>query len=143
MPKKGKQENLDKPKIKITNVDDKPQKPPKEMKKRNRKSNFFLTINTNQKFNPHSEEYEKFNVNFKKSLNEIYQNIQNYITIGEKESNFDNNVHEVDIKSATEIGPKTGSSHAHIMLGFKHNTLVKLDYPKIKEKIQNDLNLIL
>ncbi len=54
---------------------------------------------------------------------------------------YDDNIHDVDIKSATEIGPKTGASHAHIMFNFKHNTLVKLDYNKIKSKLKEDLKL--
>lgn len=136
------------PKVKITNLDNKPQKSHEEVAKRrkNRTSNFFLTINTNQHFNQHSEEYEKFNDKLKVSLNEIYENIGDYLKIKKdkdeyKNDTYDNNIHDVDIKSATEIGSKTGKAHSHTLIAVKHNTLVHLDYDKIKEKIKNDLQL--
>ena len=112
-----------------------------QKKRRNRRSNFFLTINTNQHFNQHSQEYEQFNNKFKQSLNDIYNNLGDYLKIKEQNDNFDNNVEDVDIKSATEIGSKTGKVHVHVSFNIKHNTLLQLDYDKIKTKIQNDLQL--
>ena len=57
------------PKINITSLDATQRK--ETMKPRNRRSNFFLTVNTNQKFNPHSLEYEQFDEKFRNSLNDI------------------------------------------------------------------------
>ena len=127
------------PKLTITSLD--PKNRTDVMKSRNRRSNFFLTINTNKKFNPHSEEFEEFDQKFRDSLNDMYNNIQDYIKINKEGDTFDDNVLDVDIKSPTEIGPKNESAHSHIMLKFTHNTLLGLDYTKIKEKIAKDLNL--
>lgn len=130
-----------KPKIKINNLDENKTPTVKEKKRRNKRSNFFITINTNQKINPHSKEYENLNNSFKKSLNEIYNNIKDYINISQKDDSFDNNVEDVNIDSATKYGPKNNSVHTHININLKHNTLLKLDYSKIKKKICEDLNL--
>jgi uncharacterized protein YwqG len=127
------------PKVTVKNVDETEQHAPKS--KRNRRSNFFLTLNTNKKFNPHSEEYQVFNNKFKQSLNEIYDDIGNYLKIKEAGATYDENVIVVDIESGTEIGPKTGSAHSHTIISVKHNTLVQLDYEKMKEKIKRDLGL--
>jgi len=128
-------------KVKVKNYDENKQPKPDKSKK-SRRSSFFLTINTNKKFNPHSEEYEQFNDSFKKSLNEIYNNIDQYVKIkNEGDTWNDDTIRDVSIESATEIGGKNNAAHAHVNLNFLHKTRLQLDYDKIKEKLMTDLNL--
>ena len=140
MPKKIKNQ---KPIVNIENIDEN-KLPTNENKnsKKSRRSNYFITINTNQKgFNKLSEEYEIFVEKFKKSLNEIYNNLENYVTIKEKNDSYDDNVRKIDIQSAVELGPKTNSIHAHINISFLHTTRLMLDFDKIKQHILSDLKI--
>lgn len=110
--------------------------------KRNRRSNFFVTINTNKPFNRHSEEYEIFNGKFQSSLNEIYNDLGSYINVLDDKAKWDDNfIKDVEIDSATELGPVNHKLHAHFQINVLHNTKIQLDYNKIKEKIMKDLEL--
>ena len=129
------------PKITIKNRENVPVVK-KGAKVKDKRSNFFITINTNQNFNEFSEEYEVFDKKLVKSLNSIYENIKDYVIFKDEKAKWnDVFIKEVDIDSATEIGPKSGKAHAHAMIKIKHTTLLQLDYAKIRSTIMTDLKL--
>jgi hypothetical protein len=66
--------------------------------------------------------------------------VQEYVTIP-AEANWDTDVQDVDVNYVVEKGTEKNCLHTHILLKFKHNTKVQLNYKKIKEDICNKLGL--
>ena len=110
----------------------------KEKNEKPKRSNFLLTINTNQAI-------EKENIDndieiFDKCIQEILNNVQDYINIPEGDWN-DEKIKETDIDYTIEEGSKFHRLHIHILFKFTHFTKIQLNYDKIKNKIMNDLGL--
>lgn len=103
-------------------------------------SNFFLTINTNQQYKDGDPNIENDIAVFEETLKGILSNINDYVKIQGGEWS-DENIKDVDIDYVIELGTVKKCIHAHIMLKFKHNTHLMLDYVKIKTKILNSLGL--
>jgi hypothetical protein len=103
-------------------------------------SNFFLTINTNQQYKDGDPNIENDIAVFEETLKGILSNINDYVKIQGGEWS-DENIKDVDIDYVIELGTVKKCIHAHIMLKFKHNTHLMLDYVKIKAKILNSLGL--
>jgi hypothetical protein len=137
----------DKPKIlknkvnEITTIDDTKRKNNNDKsKKQLRHSSYFITINTNQRFNPLSKEYEDFFNKFKITLNELLNNHVNDI-IGINEGEQSNVIKNVKTDMAIELAPNTNCVHSHIMMDISHYSSVKLNYQFIKDFICQRLNL--
>ena len=110
----------------------------KEKNEKPKRSNFLLTINTNQQI-------EKENIDndieiFDKCIQEILNNVQDYINIPEGDWN-DEKIVDTDIQYTIEEGSKFHRLHIHILFKFVHHTKILLNYDKIKNKIMNDLGL--
>lgn len=109
-------------------------------KSKSRRSNFFVTINTNQKMNRYSKQMEDLNNNLKNTMNDIFNNIDEYIIIKPKNDSFDGNIRKIDISSVNEISDKSGL-HSHTSINVLHNSRIALDYGKIRKKVIDDLHL--
>lgn len=105
-----------------------------------KQSNFFVTINTNQAYKENDQHLQNDTEIFNDLIGEMCNNIDKYITLPQGDS-FDNNVDDVDAEYVIELAPKTKTLHAHIFLKFQHNTNLKLDYKKFKNKICSELGL--
>ena len=127
------------PKIKVTGkVSDFDKVEKNEVKEK--QSNFFLTINTNQVYKDNDANLKNDTDIFNDLINNVCNHIDEYVTLSEGHT-FDKNVNDVDVEYIVELAPKTKSLHAHIFLKFKHNTNLKLDYKKFKGKICKELGL--
>jgi hypothetical protein len=104
------------------------------------RSNFLLTINTNQQYKDDDKHLESDTKIFDEVINDILNHIQEYINIKEGDD-FERDVHDADIDYVIERGTKKGQIHTHIMFKFKHNTRIQLNYDKIKERIKQRLGL--
>ena len=127
---------MEKPKVKIKGrVQD------LEKKEKNiapKRSNFLLTINTNQK--PDDVNIKDDIEVFDNTIQQILNNVQDYVKVPEGDWN-DDKIKDVDIDYTIEQGEKFGRLHIHILFKFTHFTKIQLDYDKIKQKINNDLGL--
>lgn len=107
-----------------------------------RHSNFFITINTNQRYTGHEEEYEQFVNNFKRVLDGIFDNLANLITVTKDDDKFDDStIKKIGIQSVIEKAPKTNAIHAHILVKVAHYTSVKFNIDYFKEQILAGTNL--
>lgn len=109
-------------------------------KSKSRRSNYFVTINTNQKMNRYSKQMEDLNNNLKNTMNDIFNNIDEYIIIKPKNDSFDGNIRKIDISTVNEISNKSGL-HNHTSINVLHNSRIALDYGKIRKKVIDDLHL--
>jgi len=108
-------------------------------------SNFFLTINTNQRFRIRDErdvqEVQEFANRFKDTLTHIFDNIQQYLKVPE-DSEWNRKYFEnINVESAVERSPDTDTVHAHILIKVDHRTKVQLDYDAIKNYILEQMGL--
>ena len=113
-------------------------------KEKNRKpisSNFLLTINTNQQYKDDDEHLDEDIEIFEETINEILNNIDQYVNLPEGDKWDDETVESIDIDYVIERGTKRNQLHIHILLKFKHHTKIQLNYQKIKDKIKGDLGL--
>ena len=113
----------------------------KEKNKPLMKSNFLLTINTNQQYKDDDEHLNDDIEIFENCINDILNHIDEYINLPEGDKWDDTTVKDVDIDYTIERGTKRGQLHIHILFKFKHHTKIQLNYQKIKDKITEQLGL--
>ena len=104
-------------------------------------SNFFLTINTNQQYKNGDPNVENDIAVFEETLKSVLSNVNDYVKIKDGGVWSDETIKDVDIDYIVELGTAKKCIHAHVMLKFKHNTILMLDYPKIKKKFLTTLGL--
>lgn len=109
-----------------------------------KRSAFFLTISTNQRYaedDPNIENDEEvFEDSIKGVLNDLAK-YGKYIRFRQEGHTWTSGkIHTVDIDYTVERG-KTNQIHSHILLKFKHNSNIQLNYGAIKDKICDDLGL--
>lgn len=123
---------------------DKPKTKEQQKIKQLRHSNFFITINTNKRYTGNEEDYEEFIEKFKNSIDNQFtnDNIVNLIKVQNEEHELSEKyIKNIDIQSAIELGPTTGTIHSHILVKIAHYTNVRLEYQYFKEQIMKDMGL--
>ena len=113
----------------------------KEKNKPLMKTNFLLTINTNQQYKENDKHLNDDISIFETTINDILNHIDEYINLPQGDKWDDETIKDVDIDYTIERGLKKGQLHIHIMFKIKHFTKVQLNYDKIKKQICDDLGL--
>ena len=106
-----------------------------------KQSNFLLTLNTNMQYKEDDKHLKDDIEIFDGCINELLNNVDQYIKLPETDKWDDNTIKNVDIDYTIERGTKKGQLHIHIMFKIKHFTKIQLNYEKIKKKICDDLGL--
>ena len=128
----------DKPKI---NIKGKVQDLKKTTKnEQSKKTNFLLTINTNCSYKEDDPNLEDDIKIFDEAINEILNDIDQYITLPEQDKWDEKTIEDANIEYTIERGSKKGALHVHILFKFKHKTRIQLNYQKIKDKLIKDLD---
>ena len=132
---------MSKPEIKITSRKQNLNK--NEINKTQINSNFLITLNLNQQYHKdeHIENIDNDMDVFDEYINEMLNNIEQYIKLPEGVEYNDDNIKDVSADYVIEVGNIKKQVHCHIMLKFKHHTKIQLDYLKIKEFFKNKLGL--
>jgi len=108
--------------------------------KKDKHSNFFLTINTNQSYRNDDANIANDTEVLVEVIENILNNISSYVKLPAG-ATFDDDITNADIDYVVEKGNKLNMLHCHIYLKFTHNTDVKLDFAAIKRKICDELGL--
>ena len=106
-----------------------------------KQSNFLLTINTNMQYKDDDKHLDDDIEIFNNSINQLLNNIDDYIKLPENDTWNDKLIKSCDIDYTIELGTKKGQLHIHIMFKIRHFTKIQLNYDKIKKKICDDLEL--
>ncbi len=126
--------------VKITNINSSKQE--KHAKKRVKNSNFYLLVNTNRAFEPHSDDLDEMAGRFEESMEEISNDLGNYLYIKEPNHSFTRQYFKrIESKSRIELGPKLHRLHCHSIICIQHYSNIHLDLKHIKEKLCEDLGL--
>lgn len=104
-------------------------------------SNFFLTINTNQRYKPDDPNLQSDTDIFVNVIEDVLNHINEYITLPQGVEWNDDNIKDVSCDYVIEVGGKKNCLHSHIFVKITHNTNVKLNYAKLKEKVCSTLGL--
>ena len=113
----------------------------KEKNKPLMKTNFLLTINTNQQYKENDEHLNNDISIFETTINDILNHIDEYINLPQGDKWDDDTIKDADLDYTIERGTKKGQLHIHILFKFKHHTKIQLNYQKIKEDITKKLGL--
>ena len=113
----------------------------KEKNKPLMKTNFLLTINTNQQYKDNDKHLDDDIKIFENTIQEILNKIDEFINLPQGDKWDDETIKDVDIDYTIERGTKKGQLHIHILFKFKHHTKIQLNYQKIKEAITKQLGL--
>ena len=113
----------------------------KEKNKPLMKTNFLLTINTNQQYKDDDKHLDDDIKIFENTIQDILSKIDEYINLPQGDKWDDETVKDADIDYTIERGTKKGQLHIHILFKFKHHTKIQLNYQKIKEAITKRLGL--
>jgi len=113
----------------------------KEKNKPLMKTNFLLTINTNQQYKEDDKHLDDDIKIFENTIQNILSKIDEYINLPEGDKWDDNTIKDCDIDYTIERGTKKGQLHIHILFKFKHHTKIQLNYQKIKDTLTKTLGL--
>lgn len=130
--------------INVTDIDDTKRKDnndPNKKVSQLRHSMYFITINSNQRYNVLSQEYEEFAKKFKSTIDNLLNNhISEIITLKDNEDD-NKKIKSVKSEVALEVGQKTTCVHAHIMMDVAHYSSIKLDYQFIRDYVTKEMGL--
>ena len=113
----------------------------KEKNKPLMKTNFLLTINTNQQYKDDDKHLDDDIKIFENTIQDILNKIDEFINLPQGDKWDDETIKDCDIDYTIERGTKKGQLHIHILFKFKHHTKIQLNYQKIKEAITKRLGL--
>jgi hypothetical protein len=113
----------------------------KEKNKPLMKTNFLLTINTNQQYKEGDKHLNNDIEVFEDTIKDILSRIDEYINLPQGDKWDDDTIKDADLDYTIERGTKKGQLHIHILFKFKHHTKIQLNYQKIKEDITKKLGL--
>ena len=113
----------------------------KEKNKPLMKTNFLLTINTNQQYKEGDKHLNNDIEVFEDTIKDILSRIDEYINLPQGDKWDDDTIKDADLDYTIERGTKKGQLHIHILFKFKHHTKIQLKYQKIKDDITKKLGL--
>jgi hypothetical protein len=106
-----------------------------------KRSAFFLTISTNQRYAEDDPNIENDEAVFEESIQSVLQDMGKYIRFrADGHSWTSGKIQSVEVDYTVERG-RTNQIHTHILIKIKHDSNIQLDYGAIKKKICDDLGL--
>jgi hypothetical protein len=106
-----------------------------------KRTNFLLTINTNQSYKNTDPNLKNDIEFFDSVIASVLNSLDQYIKLPVGHTWNDDLIKDVSADYVIERGLQKGHVHTHIFISVTHFTDVKLDYAKIKNKVKTDLGL--
>jgi len=115
----------------------------RKVKNHLRHTNLFLTINTNKRFDPDSQEFEEAEAVYKDIINSIFNQEfkDKYVQFKVMGHEWASHIEKAKIENSIEIGPKTGTLHSHHMVSFSHCSLIKVNTDQLKNDLREQLKI--
>lgn len=107
-----------------------------------RYTNYFLTINTNKRFDQYSEEYEKYKSLFTQIVDETLNTstLKNFVLFLEQGEWTENYINPGHIQKAIEIGEKSNCLHFHALIKIPHRSKVRINIDKLYSTFKQKIN---
>ena len=106
-----------------------------------KRTNFLLTINTNQSYKNNDPNLQNDIDFFDGVIGTVLNNLDQYIKLPEGHIWSDDLIKDVSADYVIERGLLKGHIHTHIFISVTHFTDVKLDYTKLRNEIKSKLGL--
>lgn len=109
-----------------------------------RYSNFYITLNTNQRFNEFSEEYQIFNQKFQQTIDQLLakDNIHNVFTLKNPNATFSKDfIKQINIEKVCELGETSKCVHLHALISVAQYTPIQLNFSFIVDFVKQKMNL--
>lgn len=102
-------------------------------------SNWFITINTNQRFATY-DEAKPLLLSLQKSIRDIFQNLSQYIEFRVEGHTWTPNfIDRVRVKQGVEFSEANHLAHVHFMIAIRHKSRIHLDYAKLQLTVRQAL----
>lgn len=102
-------------------------------------SNWFITINTNQRYRTY-EEAKPLLVALQKAIKKVFGDLQRYVqfkTPGDEWTPA--YIIGVKVKQGVEFSPERGLPHVHFLIAIQHRSKIHLDYARIQKDVRESL----
>lgn len=106
------------------------------IKEQNKQSNFFITVNTNQRVGGRQDELV---VLFGEVVTNFCNNMPDFIDTYEGHPTDDARTY--DIIPRIEKGPKTKCLHLHLRLEITHRSKIKVNFKRVRKYFKEELGL--
>ena len=109
-----------------------------------RHSNFFITLNTNQRFNELSKEYEDYRDKFRKCIDQLFSkdNLHNLFKFKEEDKSFGSKtIKSINIDKVVELGEENKCIHLHALISVSQYTPIHLNYTYITDFVKQKMGL--
>ena len=104
-----------------------------------RRSNFFITLNTNKRLKPDENglsDFKKFQEAMRKMM--IKSNLKNFVEFVDEEENW-NLLQSVNVKWVPSVSLKRGLLHVHILFCTSQYTKLRLDFAMVQKMFSDIL----
>lgn len=101
-----------------------------------KRSNFHVTVNTNKRYAPNSEELKTQSINLKKAAKKMTKSkrIGNFIQVmNPKHIYSEKYVRNIKTLGAVERGSKYNQLHLHLGVSIKHRSQVRMNIPELRK----------
>lgn len=102
-------------------------------------SNWFITINTNQRYHTY-DEAKPLLVALQKAIKKVFDDLQSYVqfkTPGDEWTPA--YIIGVKVKQGVEFSPERGLPHVHLLIAIAHRSKIHLDYAMIQKDVRESL----
>lgn len=106
-------------------------------------SNWFITINTNQRFDTYDDARPILR-ELQIAIKSIFQNLSQYVKFKPAELALGHAynseyIDRVRVKQGVEFSESRGLAHVHFMIAIRHKSKIQLDYQKIQDDVRQHL----
>lgn len=103
-------------------------------------SNWFITINTNQRYATY-EEAKPLLLSLQKAIKKVFEGLQRYVQFKGADGHDWSPAYilGVKVKQGVEFSPERGLPHVHFLIAIKHRSKIHLDYALIQKDVRESL----
>lgn len=102
-------------------------------------SNWFITINTNQRYRTY-DEAKPLLVSLQRAVKKVFDDLPRYVQFKSPGHSWEPSyVLGVRVKQGVEYSPERGMPHVHFLVAIKHRSKIHLDYALIQRDIRASL----
>lgn len=102
-------------------------------------SNWFITINSNQRYRTY-EDAKPLLLALQKAIKKVFSDLAKYVQFKSAGHSWaPAYILEVKVKQGVEFSPERGLPHVHFLIAIKHRSKIHLDYALIQHDVRASL----
>ncbi len=102
-------------------------------------SNWFITVNTNQRFATYDAAKPLLR-ELQVAIKQVFINLASYVQFAPEGHAYNSEfIDRVRVKQGVEFSEDRGLVHVHFMIAIRHRSKIQLDYKKIQQDVRQHL----